>query len=228
MSSTAPKESSRSGARQQLIAAAEKLFAESGIDAVSLRQINVAAGQKNSSAAHYHFGSKDALILAIYGNRMASVNVRREAAIDALEAAGQQQNIRKLVETIVQPIVEEIDADASGRHYIGFMAQAMGHPQLDLEALWQQDNNTGLVRLLNHLRTALPHLEGPLFGQRFGLAFEQIIHSLSDRERLRGTAQFDVNSQMFVSNLIDSIAGGMSAPVSDETQKQLEKLGLTK
>ncbi|MGI9289743.1 MAG: TetR family transcriptional regulator [Gammaproteobacteria bacterium] len=228
MSATAHKESSRSGARQQLIAAAEKLFAESGIDAVSLRQINVAAGQKNSSAAHYHFGSKDALILAIYGNRMASVNLRREAAIDQLEVNGQQNDIRKLVETIVEPIVEEIDADASGRNYIGFMAQAMGHPQLDLEALWQQENNTGLVRLLEHLRSALPHLEDPLFGQRFGLAFEQIIHSLADRERLRDTAQFDVNSQMFVSNLIDSIAGGMSAPVSDATLAHLKALRLKK
>ena len=56
----------REHTRQQLILAAEKLFAESGIDSVSLRQINLEAGQKNSSAAHYHFGSKDALILSIY------------------------------------------------------------------------------------------------------------------------------------------------------------------
>jgi AcrR family transcriptional regulator len=215
-----------SGARQQLIAAAEQLFAEAGIDAVSLRQINLAAGQKNSSAAHYHFGSKDTLILAIYGSRMASVNVRREAALDAVEQAGELNDIRKLVETIVQPIVAEIDADTSGRHYIAFMAQAMGHPQLDLEALWQQENNTGLVRLLQHLRTALPHLEGQLFGQRFGLAFEQIIHSLAARERLRtpNNKQFDVDSHLFVCNLIDSIAGGMSAPVSAETKAQLRKL----
>ena len=50
--------------REELILAAERLFSEFGIDAVSLRQINAAAGQRNSSAAHYHFGSKDALIAA--------------------------------------------------------------------------------------------------------------------------------------------------------------------
>ena len=125
-------------------------------------------------------------------------------------------------------LTQEIDADNSGRHYIAFMAQAMGHPQLDLEALWQQENNTGLVALLGYLRKALTHLEGPLFGQRFGLAFEQIIHSLADRERLRDTAKFDVNSRMFVSNLIDSIAGGMSAPVSEETQAHLKALEANK
>jgi AcrR family transcriptional regulator len=226
MSLAQTKKPHRPGARQQLIRAAEKLFAEDGIDAVSLRQINVAAGQKNSSAAHYHFGSKDALILAIYGSRMASVNERREAALNKLAQAGHLSDIRLLIETMVQPIVEEIDEDDSGRHYIGFMAQAMGHPQLDLEALWQQENNAGLVRLLQHLRTALPHLVAPLFGQRFGLAFEQIIHSLADRESLRGSAgkNFARDSRLFVSNLIDSIAGGISAPVSDETKQQLQNL----
>jgi AcrR family transcriptional regulator len=226
MPSAQVRNASKSSARQQLIEAAERLFAADGIDAVSLRQINVAAGQKNSSAAHYHFGSKDALILAIYGSRMANVNVRREATIDTLESAGKQNDIRILIEAIVQPIVDEIDADDSGPHYIGFMAQAMGHPQLDLEALWQQENNSGLVRLLGLLRKALPHLTGPLFGQRFGLAFEQIIHSLADRERLRDTAftRFEVNSRLFVNNLIDSIAGGMSAPISAQTKTLLEKL----
>jgi AcrR family transcriptional regulator len=226
MSAAKIKSTSRPDARQQLIRSAEKLFAENGIDAVSLRQINVAANQKNSSAAHYHFGSKDTLILAIYGSRMASVNERREATLNKIERAGKQGDIRLLIETIVQPIVEEINEDDSGRHYIGFMAQAMGHPQLDLEALWQQENNTGLVRLLQHLRIALPHLEGALFSQRFGLAFEQIVHSLANNERLRSSAgkEFAANSRLFVSNLIDSIAGGMSAPVSDETKKQLRNL----
>ena len=52
--------------REQLILAGERLFALSGLDSVSLRQINSAAGQRNSSAAHYHFGSKEALVQAIH------------------------------------------------------------------------------------------------------------------------------------------------------------------
>jgi AcrR family transcriptional regulator len=223
MSDAAFRKPSRSVAQQQLIAAAERLFAESGIDAVSLRQINVAAKQKNSSAAHYHFGSKEALILAIYGARMESVNIRRESALAGLEAGNQQQDIRALVETIVQPIVDEIDADDSGSAYIGFMAQAIGHPQLDLAALWQQEHSDGLVRVLKLLQAALPHLQEPLFGQRFGLAFEQIIHSLADREKLRGSdTGFKVHSDLFLSNLIDSIAGSMTAAISDQTLEQLK------
>lgn len=222
-----PAKPVRSTARDQLIAAAEKLFAESGIDGVSLRQINVAAGQKNSSAAHYHFGSKEALMLSIYNVRMESVNRRRVAAVDTIEQNGQEDDVRALVGAIVEPIVQEIDADASGQHYIRFMAQAIGHPQLDLVELWQQEHSGGLSRLLSLLRKALTHVPDPIFGQRFGLAFEQIVHSLADREKLRQSAKntFEIDSALFVSNLIDCISGAMSAPVSDETREKLARLG---
>jgi AcrR family transcriptional regulator len=219
------KASSGSAARLQLISAAERLFARSGIDAVSLRQINVAAGQKNSSAAHYHFGSKETLILAIYSARMENVNARRLDAITKLEAENQLNDVRALVYTIVQPIVDEIEADPSGRSYIAFMAQAIGHPQLDLAELWQQDHNEGLSKIIKFLADALPDLPEPIFGQRFGLAFEQIVHSLADREKLRkGDDEFQVDGDLFVSNLIDCISGAMSAPLSAATQENLQRL----
>ena len=60
MTQPAQKLTASQQTREELILAAERLFSEFGIDAVSLRQINAAAGQRNSSAAHYQFGSKDA------------------------------------------------------------------------------------------------------------------------------------------------------------------------
>lgn len=220
------KTSAKEHTRQQLILAAERLFAESGIDGVSLRHINVAAGQKNSSAAHYHFGSKDALILSIYQHRMEHVNERRIATLEQIESAGNADDVRQLVDAIVHPIVDEIDADDSGRNYIRFMAQAIGHPQLDLIALWKQEHSGGLARALELLRAALPNVPDPIFGQRFGLSFEQIVHSLADREKLRRSAKntFEVDSALFVNNLIDCIAGAMSAPVSKATQRELKRL----
>ena len=50
----------------RLVLAAERLFALHGIDGVSLRQIASEAGSANNSAVHYHFGSKEGLIGAIF------------------------------------------------------------------------------------------------------------------------------------------------------------------
>ena len=57
--------------KERLILAALELFAEQGIHGVSMRNINVLAGTKNSGAAHYHFGNKLGLLeaLIIYLNK---------------------------------------------------------------------------------------------------------------------------------------------------------------
>lgn len=46
-----------SATREALLTAAERLFAERGVQAVAHRQISVAAGQRNQAAVNYHFGS---------------------------------------------------------------------------------------------------------------------------------------------------------------------------
>ena len=47
--------------KQKILDAAEKLIAEQGYAATSLRQIIADAGV-NLAAVHYHFGSKDELL----------------------------------------------------------------------------------------------------------------------------------------------------------------------
>jgi AcrR family transcriptional regulator len=53
------------GTREAILSAAELLFAERGMNAVSNRQISEAAGQGNNAAACYHFGTRTELLRAI-------------------------------------------------------------------------------------------------------------------------------------------------------------------
>jgi AcrR family transcriptional regulator len=62
--------------RRRILGAAEELFAERGIDGVSLREITSAAGA-NSAAAHYHFGSKDAVLAELFDERARAIVDRR-------------------------------------------------------------------------------------------------------------------------------------------------------
>ena len=56
---------------------AERLFATRGIEAVTLREIQQAAGQSNTSVIRYHFGSRDGLVRALIAYRQASLGADR-------------------------------------------------------------------------------------------------------------------------------------------------------
>src|ERR1700686_2031953 len=53
--------------REAILTAAERLFAEHGVYAVSNRQVSEAAGQGNNAAVGYHFGTKADLVCALRG-----------------------------------------------------------------------------------------------------------------------------------------------------------------
>ena len=51
--------------REQILDAAELLYGDRGVDAVSLREIRLAADQRNTSAIQFHFGGADGLLVAL-------------------------------------------------------------------------------------------------------------------------------------------------------------------
>jgi len=219
-----PRQSSgASGTREALILAAERLIAEHGIDGVSLRQINTEAGQRNSSAAHYHFGSKDALIRSIYEYRLDSVNRRRQNLLDTVQAGGHDADVRSLVETFIRPIVEEIRGSAGGSFYIRFLSQAIGHPLADVREYSGNMLTGAAMSAYDLLKAALPEIPTAILGQRFGLMWEMIIHALADRERYTDpdSRNFAEQSELFINNLIDAVAGGLSTPVAPATRAAL-------
>ena len=72
-----------SSTKEQIVLAAERLFAARGYEGVSLREIGAAAGSGNNSAVQYHFGSKGQLVVAIFENRLPYIDDRRAVLIGA-------------------------------------------------------------------------------------------------------------------------------------------------
>jgi AcrR family transcriptional regulator len=209
--------------RERLILAAEKLFAEQGVDAVSLRQVNTAAGQKNASAAHYHFGSKEELIASIYEFRMARVNARRHDMLKALDARGQVV-LRDLVEAMVWPMVEEIESTKGGKHYIKFLAQVRGHPSHDIGRITRSKHASAMQSFNDRAVLLLPHVPANVFAIRFGLMIVQVVDSLADRHRLlvSPVSRETIPLSLFVSILVDGAVAALSAPVSEQTISELK------
>ena len=108
--------------RLALMRAAEQLFAQQGVDRVSLREIAIAAGQRNVSAATYHFGSKRELIEAILERHSLAGSGRlgsgARATIPSTSSACTQ-----LIELLVKPLVAKMDDPDGGRCYLELCAE---------------------------------------------------------------------------------------------------------
>jgi len=106
----------------QIILAAEKLFAKTGIDSVSLREIAVKAHQRNNYAVQYHFGSRENLVRAVFGHRMQQMEEQRGHMLVEAERNGTLHNIRTLLDMVYLPQLRLLDAD--GNHsYANFLCQ---------------------------------------------------------------------------------------------------------
>src|SRR5262245_45806607 len=89
--------------RERLILLAERMFAERGIEAVSLRAIGEAAGQRNKTAVQYHFGDRTALVSAIYAYRSEQLDARRAALLATHYELGEPDGSDTLLRILLQP-----------------------------------------------------------------------------------------------------------------------------
>lgn len=89
--------------RARLILAAEALFAEHGIDAVALRSVGEAAGQRNNSSVQYHFDDKFGLLQAIFDYREAQLQPHRRALMDRALREKRLNDVKTLLRIIFEP-----------------------------------------------------------------------------------------------------------------------------
>ncbi len=215
--------------RERLLTAAERLFAERGIDAVSLRQINAAASQKNVAASHYHFGSKEALIEAVIERRMSQVNSRRLAMLQELELARRTGDLHSVVGALVCPLAEQLDDGRDGgSHYVRLLAQVYGDPRIRIAKVFRGRYGRSVRRIEDLVYEILANLPPEIVAARFALVTGQMIHSLADWARFVAAARRASRlgrTALYVGNLIDSISGALSAPLSAATRELLRESG---
>lgn len=219
MSATEAARPSASALR--LVLAAERLFAQRGIDGVSLRQIAIEAGSANNSAVHYHFGTKEGLIAAIFRHRLPQlINERR-----LLAGRYDPDDLRSRLEAHFLPVLTL--AESPENHYVSFVDQLQRHAigsregLLDLPPEGQRSND----EFLEDLHRLLDDLPVPLRQLRIAEAQALCIHAAADRERAVTSGAVSVPFELFVGSILDGITGFLAAPASDATQRRLRDAG---
>ncbi|GAA4873219.1 TetR/AcrR family transcriptional regulator [Saccharopolyspora cebuensis] len=197
------------GTREQLIIAAERLFALQGIREVSLREIGAAAGQRNTSAAQYHFGDKAALIEAIFDHRMSTINERRMRHLATMRVDGRGGELRPLIEAFLVPLAESVTGPES--YYARFLAQFSADPRYRTSFDWETAESLRLV--WSGFRRCLSHLPEPTVRARLRMLEHLVLHTIADHERAAEPGGGE-HPGPWVAELADAAEGLLTAPVT--------------
>src|SRR6185503_13572364 len=120
--------------RTRILDAAEELFMQHGFEGTSMRALTTRAGV-NLAAVNYHFGSKDALIEAVFRRRLDPMNVERIAELERLEAAGNVSS-ESIIRAFIGPSLRMVeDAKGGSRNFIRLLGRTYTEPAKEIRAL---------------------------------------------------------------------------------------------
>lgn len=203
--------------RDQIIRAAEALFAARGIDGVSLREINRAAGQSNTGAVQYHFGDRDGLVLAIIGKHRRDTEPRRHALLDMYEDAG-VDDLRALASALVAPAAAKLGDPDGGRDYLQVSAEFYTRSNRLMNRSPQMRPNDSIVRWHNLLDPLVPAEERAVLHTRYPairFAFVELARRAASEPR--------EDDRLFTSHLTDLVATLLASTPSDATGRLLDQ-----
>lgn len=211
--------------RERLLEAAETLFAERGFAETSLRGLTRAAGT-NLAAVHYHFGSKEALLRAVFERRIGPINRERLARLERLRPGG-RPDVEDLLEAFLAPALSLLDADAPGEsRFLRLVGRLLAEPARH-HADWLRDVFRDVESaFVPAFAQVLPHLSPRtlLWRLHFVVGVQCIV--MMNPERLRaisdGLCRTD-DARETLAQIVAFAAAGLRAP---ETAPPPERTGI--
>lgn len=197
--------------REVIVAAAERLFAEHGVAAVSNRQVSEAAGQANNFAVGYHFGTKADLLRAIVRRHAPSIEQRRAEMLASIRGSS---DLRDWIGCLVRPITEHLASLGSPSWYARFIAQATTDPAVRQIVVDETVASAPMQEIIEGLTRLMPVLPEEVRAERGDMGRLLIVHMCAEREGAlqAGSATPRATWEAAAVGLVDALVGLYRAP----------------
>ena len=199
--------------RDALIASGRRLLARPGGLSTPVKEIVDAAGQRNVSALHYHFGGRRGLIDAIIDVHGRRIETARAGMLEPFGDHCERATLPQLVDAFVAPQAAMLD-EPEGRQFLSIVSQL-----IDLFDQWDlAPERTGIhaMRVFRAIQDRMPaSLSAALRHERITRLLELVTSALGARARAVDTGGKQPLSAIdFLGNLTAMAIGALSAPSS--------------
>ncbi|MBA2961085.1 MULTISPECIES: TetR/AcrR family transcriptional regulator [Ramlibacter] len=198
---------------ERILQAAERLFSERGIDAVSLREITSAAGV-NSAAAHYHFGSKEAVLEELFTLRARPIAQMREQLLRdlTLDRHGRPK-LEDVLRAFLRPAFDALHTPNGVAFTMLRARMAFEREEVRRAALGKAFNASSAMAL-QALAQALPKLEPKELYWRFHFVMGAMVYTMAAPGRIESISHGDIDTsdpEAALEHLVRFAAAGLRA-----------------
>jgi len=174
----------RASVRQRLMETSERLFAEHGWNAVSIRAIATAAGV-NLAALHYHFGSKEQLLAEIFTARARPIAEERLRLLGEIDLA-HSPSLERILEAFLRPaLTVGADERFGGRAFVKLRARLATEPEAVSRRILSSAFDESSGAFLRALAQALPDLPQADLEWRFHFMLGTMFYTMADAGRIQ-------------------------------------------
>ena len=211
--------------RTRILDAAEELFMQHGFEGTSMRLLTTRAAV-NLAAVNYHFGSKDALIEAVFRRRLDPMNAARLGALEKVEteAAGRALAPEAIIRAFVGESLRMIeDAKGGGRNFIRLLGRTYTEPAKAIRALIGQMYAPTMERYKAALERALPQMPPDELVWRMHFMFGTLAYTLAATDTVQLIAgckpEDRHDARLLEDRLTAFLAAGLAAPLKTAVRK---------
>ena len=213
--------------KERILNVAERLFADRGFPATSLRDLTSEANV-NIASVNYHFGSKDALLAAVLERRLGPINARRLELLDAIESAagtGAPSAEDVIRAFLSPPFQKRQEWGAGGDNFLRLMGRILSETNQEFRATFRQFD--GVFRRFGQaLQRALPHLDATDIGWRMLFLMGSMAFTMAWGKSFASMNPNPTKDPEYVlESLIQYAAAGMASPVPIDVPVGLAQTG---
>jgi AcrR family transcriptional regulator len=209
--------------RTRILDAAEELFMQHGFGGTSMRLLTARAGV-NLAAVNYHFGSKHALVEALFRRRLDPMNAARISALEELEKGNHSPTPEAIIRAFVAPSLRLIeDAKGGGRNFIRLLGRTYTEPVKALRQLIGQMYAPTMQRYKAALERALPQMPRDELVWRMHFMFGTLAYTLAATDTVQLIAgckpEDRYDARLLEERLAAFLAAGLNAPLKSTIRK---------
>lgn len=197
--------------RTEILLAAEKLFAQHGYHAVSLRQIAGEAGVPLALVSYY-FGAKNELFHAIFERWQPTIAARLALLREAVSAPGTKSSLlHRIVRAFVEPVLQ-MRASPEGEYYALLVSRELTYARDESDRVLRDFFDPLAHAFIDALHVARPHASRAQAAWSYQFALGALLHHISDQRVIRLSHGANTPNDAAASPLlVDFISAGIHA-----------------